>query len=171
MFALRKPTIEDKNQYLEYIAEWGDEKIVPYSSRLLGKDYVTWMKDIELWEKEESKPENYVPSTTFLFVKEDRILGAVNIRHYLNEHLLSVGGHIGYGIRPSERKKGYAKIMCRLALEEARKMGIERALITADEDNSPSNATILSCGGVLESKIFDNEHFVCRYWVDTDTNK
>jgi len=167
MFYLRKPKIEDKEEYLKYIEEWKDEKIVPYSSRLLEKDFLTWMKDLLLWEKEESKPENYVPATTFLFMQDDRIIGAVNIRHYLNDHLLSVGGHIGYGIRPSERRKGYAKIMCSLALEEARKLGIDMALITADEDNVPSNSTILSCGGVLESKVFDNEHFVCRYWVET----
>ena len=108
-----------------------------------------------------------VPDTTLFCLEKDRniFVGAVNIRHHLNEELLKTGGHIGAGIRPSERRKGYATAMIGLALEECRKLGIENVLITCDKDNIGSAKSIIKNGGVLENEVEEDRHMEQRYWI------
>ena len=92
-------------------------------------------------------------------------LGAVNIRHYLNEALLLNGGHIGDGIRPSERRKGYATQMIGLALGECRKHGIEKVLMVCDKENIGSAKSIMNNGGVLENEVVVDGVTEQRYWI------
>ncbi|MFR2832216.1 MAG: GNAT family N-acetyltransferase, partial [Finegoldia magna] len=116
-----------------------------------------------------SKTENKVPDSVLFLLDEerDRLLGAVNIRHYLNESLLKEGGHIGDGIRPSERKKGYATEMVRLALIECKKLGIERVLMICDKENIGSAKSIIKNGGVLENEFVNSDgKTIQRYWID-----
>ena len=94
-----------------------------------------------------------------------RMLGAVQIRHQLNDALLARGGHIGYGVRPSERRKGCATAMLSLTLPFARRLGIERALVTCAKSNAASARTILRCGGVLENEVSENSRVTQRYWI------
>ena len=93
----------------------------------------------------------------------------MNIRHHLNESLLFCGGHIGDGIRPSERRKGFATGMIRLALEKCRELGIRQVLMTCDKDNIGSAKSIMKNGGILENEIV-NEDGVTeqRYWIDLE---
>ena len=91
------------------------------------------------------------------------LVGFLAVRHTLNDWLLNEGGHIGYGIRPSRRKQGYATRALRLSLGAAAGLGIERALLTCDDDNEPSRRTIERCGGVYE----DTRNGKRRYWIDT----
>lgn len=93
-------------------------------------------------------------------------VGAVNIRHYLNEGLRRTGGHIGDGIRPGERRKGYATAMLALALKECKKLGIDRVLVCCDKDNIGSAKAIVKNGGVLENEVEEDGHVVQRYWID-----
>ena len=104
---------------------------------------------------------------TVICLDKDRniFVGAVNIRHYLNEGLLQTGGHIGDGIRPSERRKGYGTAMVALALEECRKLGIDRVLMCCDKDNIGSAKTIIRNGGVLENEVIEDDHLEQRYWI------
>lgn len=96
----------------------------------------------------------------------DRLLGAVNIRHDLNDSLLQEGGHIGDGIRPSERRKGYATEMIRLALVECKKLGIDQVLMTCDKDNIGSVKSIVKNGGILENEFVNSEgNIEQRYWI------
>ena len=83
-------------------------------------------------------------------------MGAVNIRHYLNEYLLLHGGHIGDGIRPSERRKGYATQMIGLALEECKELGIKKVSRVCDKDNIGSAKSIIKNGGILENELNEN---------------
>ena len=109
-----------------------------------------------------------VPDSVFFLLDEDRdrLLGAVNIRHYLNEKLLIDGGHIGDGIRPSERRKGYATELIRLALAECKTLGIDRVLITCDKDNIGSAKSIRKNGGMLENELTTSDgDIVERYWI------
>ncbi len=109
-----------------------------------------------------------VPDSVFFLLDEDRnlLLGAVNIRHYLNETLLKDGGHIGDGIRPGERRKGYATEMIRLALIECKKLGIDRVLMICDKENIGSAKSIQRNGGVLESESADADGVILqRYWI------
>lgn len=92
-------------------------------------------------------------------------MGAVNIRHYLNDELIKTGGHIGDGVRPSERGKGYATAMIALALDECKKLGINKVLMCCDRDNIASVKSIVRNGGVLENEVEEDGQFVQRYWI------
>ncbi len=84
-------------------------------------------------------PETWVPDSTYwLVTDENKILGAVNIRHSLTEHLFNAGGHIGYGIRPSERRKGYATKLLALSLEKTKELDITKVLVVCDAVNTAS---------------------------------
>lgn len=93
-------------------------------------------------------------------------VGAVNIRHCLNESLLFDGGHIGDGIRPSERRKGYATAMIKLALLECKKIGITKVLMVCDKDNIASAKSIIKNGGILENEIYSDGVLQQRYWIN-----
>ena len=127
-------------------------------------DFDYYLEHLEVIEAAEGK----VPDSVFFLLdtERDRLLGAVNIRHYLNECLLKEGGHIGDGIRPGERRKGYATEMIRLALIECRKLGINKVLITCDRDNIGSARSIVKNGGILENEIVSSDGVIeQRYWI------
>ncbi len=127
-------------------------------------DFDFYLEHLEI--KEETR--DRVPDSVFFLLDEDRnrLLGAVNIRHHLNASLLQEGGHIGDGIRPSERRKGYATELVRLALIECRKLGIDRVLMTCDKDNIGSAKAIVKNGGVLENEFVNDEgNLEQRYWI------
>ncbi len=103
-----------------------------------------------------------VPDTKRWLVEGDTFLGFLSVRHELNAFLLEEGGHIGYSVRPSARRRGLATYACAWGLDHLRDLGVERALITCDDDNLASAATIERNGGVLE----DVRGLKRRYWVD-----
>ena len=111
--------------------------------------------------EETPRPEGYVPDTELWWVEGDEFLGRIGIRHRLTPMLLEMGGHIGYDVRPSARRRGHATEMLRQALGIAHGMGIDPALITCDVDNVGSRAVIEGNGGVLE----DERHGKLRYWA------
>ena len=103
-----------------------------------------------------------VPCSYFWIVEDGELVGFLAMRHELNEWLLNEGGHIGYSIRPSRRRQGHAARALGLALDEARAIGLDRVLVTADEENRPSWRAIEANGGVLE----DSRAGKRRYWID-----
>ncbi|WP_040312907.1 GNAT family N-acetyltransferase [Gleimia coleocanis] len=129
-------------------------------------DFDSYLKNLEV------KPGNqdgWVPDSMFFLydADNDRFLGAVNIRHELNEFLEFSIGHIGDGIRPSQRRRGYGTILVGLALEECRKLGIPKALLCCRSENIASAKTIVRNGGILENVVVDGEgRSIQRYWVD-----
>jgi predicted acetyltransferase len=131
------------------------------------KDYGRWLADLEDCKRGSgNNPRIQVPATAYFAFVGGRIVGVTQIRHKLNEYLLQSGGHIGYSIRPSERRKGYGAQMLALALDECRALGIGRALIICDKDNIASAKTAQSGGGVLESEFINDEgKLEQRYWV------
>ena len=100
-----------------------------------------------------------VPDSVFFLYdrKRDVLIGAVHIRHYLNDALREWSGHIGIGIRPSERRKGHATEMLRLALAECKKLGIDRVQMTCDKENIGSAGAIVKNGGILEREFLSPE--------------
>lgn len=150
-----------------FLADWGDAEMVPAAAAPKGRDYAAWLADTIQMRTEPPQP--LVPST-LLFLTDDaetKLFGAIDIRHRLNDYLLAFGGHIGYGIVPSERGKGYAKMQLGLALPVAKSLGINRVLITCDDDNTASARTIEALGGVLEDKRKQESGVLTRrYWVD-----
>lgn len=113
-------------------------------------------------------PEGWVPESTYwLWNKNtDRIVGVTTIRHRLAGYLFFRGGHISYYIRPSERRKGYATQMLRLALELCKGMGIDNVMITCAKNNTGSARTIQKNGGVLHSEDVENDEVFQRYWIE-----
>jgi len=110
-------------------------------------------------------PEGWVPSTTSFLVDEGRILGVSNLRHWLTPHLLEHGGHVGYSVRPSERNRGHATRLLRNAARKARRLGVERLLVTCDADNIASARVIERCGGDLENEVPTDDAPIRRYWI------
>ena len=116
--------------------------------------------------------EEYVPSRVRLAIRarDDRLVGIIDLRHPLSPFLLQFGGSIGYSVHPPERKKGYATRMLALMLDEARRIGIRRVLITCDRDNVASRRTIVKNGGALENEVEDTAGLghcgvIQRYWI------
>ncbi|MBB5872802.1 putative acetyltransferase [Allocatelliglobosispora scoriae] len=107
------------------------------------------------------RPEHFVPSTTLWWVEGDEYLGRLAIRHRLSPFLLEVGGHIGYDVRPTARRRGHATAMLRAALPIALELGIDPALVTCDDTNIASRRVIEANGGVLEDQRGDK----LRFWV------
>lgn len=169
---LIKLTKEYYNQLAEMIDEWKLDQIKnntncsPWS--IFKNDYHDfdyYLENLEIKEPTDGK----VPDSVFflLDIDNNRLLGAINIRHYLNDYLLKYAGHIGDGIRPSERNKGYATMMIKLALVECKKLGIDKVLMVCDKDNIASAKTIIKNGGILENEFTkDNGKVEQRYWID-----
>ena len=104
---------------------------------------------------------NFVCSTTWWWAEGDEFIGRIAIRHELNERLLDFGGHIGYDIRSSRRREGHATRMLAATLPEARKLGIDRVLITCQPENVASRKVIEANGGVFEDQRGDR----LRFWI------
>lgn len=117
----------------------------------------------------ENVPPRFVPSTFLFAFVGPRIIGRTSIRHELNDMLLRLGGHIGYYVLPEFRRRGYATAILRRSLEIARgRLGIERVLVTCDDDNLGSIRTIEKNGGVLENVVTGSDLVKPkrRYWID-----
>ena len=157
---------EDIFSYKKEFLENGDD--MAGTARLReAENLEDWLAAIELNKKEETVQDGLVPATTFLAIRKDnqRLVGMVDIRHRLNDFLLTSGGHIGYSIRKSERRKGFATEMLALALNETKKLGIHDVLITPDKENIASVKTILANHGSLENEVSDGSRVTQRYWV------
>ena len=156
-------------QYEDYIGEWerAGERIVPYASRRIGS---TFEEQLAAWANDQTdrvRDLGLVPATLyFLMDEEDRIIGAIHFRHELNDTLLATGGHIGYGVRPSERRKGHADHMLSMLLEKLAGGGPQRVLVTCDDGNIASARTIEKHGGVLEDIVSQGETRTRRYWIE-----
>lgn len=156
-----------KEQITKMMDEWtaSGEKIVPYAIRKADyHDFDNYIASLELKDVHDGK----VPDSTFFCMDTDRniVVGAVNIRHYLNEDLLRNGGHIGGGVRPSERRKGIATKIISLALKECRKLRISKVLMVCDKDNIGSAKSIINNGGILENEIICDGVIEQRYWIE-----
>lgn len=168
---LIKLTKEYYNQLKEMIDEWTLDQRINNSNHspwaIFKNDYHDFDYYLENLERKD-EGEGKVPNSVFFLLDEERntLLGAVDIRHYLNDHLLKYAGHIGDGIRPSERRKGYATEMIKLALIECKKLGINRVLMVCDKSNIASSKSIINNGGILENEFIENNKIQQRYWIE-----
>lgn len=167
---LIKPTIELKSEYLSFYQEWleSGEDMIPWVISKDPSDFEEMLQSLWDAEKGENLPEHWVPDSTFWLVNEDRkVIGAVNIRHRLTEQLYNCGGHIGYGIRPSERKKGYATRLLALSLEKAKELGIQKVLVVCDKGNVGSEKTIVNNAGMPDTDFIEEDgNIVKRFWIE-----
>lgn len=134
--------IEDPNEYINICKQYEDPKTVP---------------------------EHLVVATQFFMIRksDDKLIGMIQVRHYFNEYLEKYAGHIGYSVRPSERRKGYAKKMLKMALPFCKEIGLEKVLISCIDGNIASEKTILANGGVYESTVHEpgGNRDLKRFWI------
>lgn len=168
--ALIKLSKSNQKEFNEMMEEWLNTEDVgdnytPYA--IFKNDYLDFDNYINNLEIKE-KTDKLVPdSVYFLYnISLNKFLGAVNIRHELNDYLLQYGGHIGDGIRPSMRGKGYGNKIIELALIECKRLGIEKVLITCNKDNIPSKKCIIKNGGILENEVQKDDEIIERYWIE-----
>ena len=169
---LIKLTGEYYTQLSEMIDEWKRDHEINQGNRspwaIFKNDYHDfeyYLDNLEINEPTDGK----VPDSVYFLLDVERniLLGAVSIRHYLNDHLLQFGGHIGDGIRPGERRKGFATEMIRLSLIECKKLGIQRVLMVCEKTNVGSVKSIIKNGGVLENEFEDKDGKTHqRYWIE-----
>jgi len=136
----------------------------------VSKSAEEWINICELRKSEETCGEvgTTVPSHMYLAVRkrDDKIIGVIDLRHHINHPILGTwGGHCGYSVRPSERGKGYAKEMLHLNIQNAKRLGIPKLLITCDVNNEASEKTILANGGIYEKTIEVDGSRIKRYWI------
>lgn len=168
---LREPNEGDEAQVWEYRAAHfaaNDHVINGGGGLANAESYAKWLEHVRLMRSEETVSPGKVPSSTLIAIrKEDKkLVGIIDIRHRLNEHLLQFGGNIGYGIHPMERGKGYATEMLALALEECRKLGMDRVLLTCDRTNPASANVMKKNGAKMENEVEEDGEIIQRYWIE-----
>lgn len=169
---LSLPNLRYQSSFLQALAEYQAEGL-PYYSKLnkaeLESDFAGYVTGLQAESRGENLPAGRVPHTIFWLVKDDDYLGRVDIRHDLNEYLSTEGGHLGYDIRPSQRGKGYGKLILELGLQKAKELGLPKILITCDIDNLPSKKIIEANGGVLEkiAPVGAGKTDKAFYWIKT----
>jgi predicted acetyltransferase len=166
------PTVRLRASWLAARDEWAG--VYQDGAGLNDTDDVDSVEGFAAWvqrltrQSDESVPpaEGRVHATYWWIVEDHNYLGAITLRHELNEELLDRGGHIGYGLRPSARRQGIATWALGEVLDVARKRGIDRVLITCADDNVASARTIERHGGVLEDVRLTELGLTRRYWIE-----
>ena len=163
---LVKPVIKYKKSFIQGAKEFQKEgRNVDLDIEDLDKNFDKFVTKLLNEELGIGLKDGYIPASTLWLIDNDEFIGKVSIRHTLTEKLLQEGGHIGYEIRPSKRKMGYGTKILALAVKSAKNLGIEKILVTCDDDNIGSYKIIEKNGGILENKIGYQGKLKRRYWI------
>jgi predicted acetyltransferase len=167
---LIKPSTRLEASHRSLIREFQDrgEKLVPWVLAEVGDDFEKYVTRLQQHSKGADLPPGFVPSTTYWLIDaSEEILAVSNLRHDLTPFLLDYGGHVGFGVRPSTRRRGHATEILKLTLIEARAIGIDDVLVTCNTDNLGSAKAILNNGGELwdERHMREQSCALQRYWI------
>jgi predicted acetyltransferase len=167
---LIKPDARYESTLRSFVREFAEagEDLVPWVLADLGGDVNAYVEYLEQQSRGQNLPDGRVPHSTFWLVDgSGEVVAISNLRHRLNEFLSEVGGHIGFGVRPSARRQGFATQVLRCTLIEAQRLGIERVLVTCDKGNLGSERAIRKNHGVLQDEIWSDVYsrVVQRFWI------
>ncbi len=164
------PSERYKESYIEALSAYHEEGLLVDKNLDKISANFTHFIETELSQSEgKNLPEGYVPQTTLWLIDHEEYIGTVRIRHELNEYLKKIGGHIGYEIKPAERRKGYGSEILRRSLPHAKELGLERVLLTCDSTNLGSRKIIEANGGVFEkeAQIKEAGPSTLYFWINT----
>ncbi|SEC26034.1 GNAT family N-acetyltransferase [Microbacterium hydrocarbonoxydans] len=170
---LTRPTTDLFDSWAEAVAEFGESHIDGSGLQApVTPDRATLDALIEkatlLADTTADLPDDAVHNDLYWVVDDGEVVGFLSFRHDLNEWLREAGGHIGYSVRESRRRRGYASAALRLGLERAREIGLDRVLVTCDDDNVGSYRTIEGADGVLQDVSDQSARghaMLRRYWI------
>jgi predicted acetyltransferase len=155
-----------KDKFLEMAREYKSAGEERYRAGL--DDFEAFLKSLEMYRTGKDLPAGHVRSNTFFLFDGEKLIGSGSLRHALNAGLAVYGGHIGYDVRPSERRKGYGSLILQLTLEKARGRGLKRVFLTCDAENAASARIIEKHGGKLENQtIYEpTGKLISQYWIE-----
>ena len=177
-FYFESPSLERKNEIIEYLDEF-----VEYGSNINGSGSLDKIYDgytfeevlercLNMENREYAEKNGRCQGKTFLLIRknDNKIVGTINVRWNLTEEMKQFGGNIGYGIRPTERRRGYNKINLYLGLIEAKKIGLDKVMLDCDVENLGSSKTMEALGGKLERTEIDPYDGILTsvYWINVD---
>ncbi len=166
---LIEPTPGMRTEYLEMIEEYQRQGETISFHVLAQESFPDYLEKVTNLARNVNIPDGLVAMTSYWLTLHGKvIIGESRLRHYLNPELKIEGGHIGYAIRPSMRRRGYGALILDLTLDKARNMGLQRVLVTCDTDNIGSARIIEKNGGILESYTISPESGkqISRYWIE-----
>ena len=169
MLFLAEPSLTYKDSFIEGTRESQAESLeLFFNLDKVSQNFEAFLQRLRNASKRANVKSDRVPMSDFWLIDGDEYVGRLSLRHELNEALLLWGGHIGYQIRPSKRRRGYGKEILRLGLIKAKEIGLGRVLVTCDEDNIGSRKIIEHNGGQLENivEVKDSPVRKMRYWID-----
>lgn len=172
---LIEPIVELKSEFFTMVEEFkveGTEAIAGIGS-IETDDFDNSVRRAKEHIRGIGLPQGWVSCNTYWLICKGRIIGTCELRHRLTEALREYGGHIGYSIRPSERRKGYCMRMFDFVLQKAQALGIERVLVTCGDDNIASARVIEKNGGRLADKIASEHRDILtrRYWIELNRSR
>ncbi len=172
MLSLINPTVEYEKSYRSYIRELGNEERYPFTLDFEFDDFPALVTRLNNCSLGIDLPDGWVPHTTFWLVENGEIVGVSSLRHRMTDRLERLGGHIGFGVRPSAQGRGIAKELLRRTLSEAGQLGISEVLVICLKDNIASSSVIKANGGTLESEYIVPEYsgLLQRYVIPIDTD-
>lgn len=167
--------VEPSEEYAEQITEY-KQAFLDADSSMDGcgplrrcEDSLTYISECRKYTSQETLPDGWVLTTQFFYIRkaDNRLVGMIQVRHYFNDWLSKFGGHIGYSIKPDERRKGYATSMLKAILPYCKEIGLDKILISCIDGNLGSEKTILNNGGIYETTVYeqDRKRNLKRFWI------
>lgn len=168
---LISPCIDYERSYRSFIDEVdaAGEKRIPFCLSFPADDFSALMKRLEDEAASVGIASGFVANSTYWLISRGELVAVSNLRHQLTPNLIVEGGHIGYGVRPSARRRGFGHLILHETLKRARALGIEQALVTCGENNLGSIGVIKGNGGIFDSAEFipSRGETIHRYWLPT----
>jgi predicted acetyltransferase len=171
VFSLITPIVDYEQSYRSYIHELGNAERYPFTLDFDFDDFPALVTRLRNHSMGIDLPDGWVRHTTFWMIEEGEIVGVSSLRHHMTERLKLIGGHIGFGVRPSAQGRGVAKELLKQTLNQAKHLGMSEVIVICLKENVASSRVIKANGGRVESEYPVPEYagLLQRYVISIDT--